>query len=829
MTWQAIYQHLDDDALSTWANPGLLRRAKKALEANEVTLLEMGAEQGQWQNDEALVTLNAQGLTQAACNCPAAGACKHILAAVLHLQQHMADATDTADCATANATEAEADTAAVVTAVAIATPMSIPSPATSALPAWLAPYQHLDEAALSTWGNPGLLRRANKAVEAGEVTLLEIGAEQGQWQNDDALVTLNAQGLTQAACNCPAAGACKHILAAVLWVQQTLQNSSAAADMLAEDTEASQMPNHAQTGLQAALSEALDWERLNVGKIGKVHWRQAYAVWADWQQGLPPSTEVQAAKILFHTDLSSDAVVYLLGGGFAGMLSSIEKKRQVPVHLALIAQLWQEQQQSFPWPEEVLPDDNADASRLGEDERSLLLQLQTACQRLLQLGLNHLMASEVQQWQWLQLSARVERLPRLAGMLRRLAGEVRQLAENHILSDSNDTLLSVARLAAYIEALLHADGERLPSLRGVLRRTYQTQDEAMTVLPLGVNWWQGEGGASGLNVYVWSVEEAAIMTTVQARGNANDRNFNRYSAWNGAGFWNRSAEQIMGHQITLRAPRVLGDRLANQVAVPSQAQSLAPRFFEPALTSYADLVQQSIALSTPFLLPVGSYEPLYLDELEQRLEWVVYDTEQQWGAQLSLVINPVSNERAEQLQWLCEKNIAIDAVLVLARLDGQQVVLEPISVMVRDSAEPVRCLDYHQFSPKRYFWVRKASKPAMLRSTVGTQAAEEHWLDTLCAPVWRLIESRSASGVRAWPELEREQIEAAASQAEALGLALFKNVWQQLAADASAKHILQTAHVMQLARQSQQQWPVFAIDNEETGENSDGNSEEGGA
>ena len=82
-------------------------------------------------------------------------------------------------------------------------------------------------------------------------------------------------------------------------------------------------------------------------------------------------------------------------------------------------------------------------------------------------------------------------------------------------------------MAAYIEALLHADGEHLPSLRGVLRRTYQTQDEAMTVLPLGVSWWQGEGGASGLNVYVWSVEEAAIMTTVQARGNANDRNFNR--------------------------------------------------------------------------------------------------------------------------------------------------------------------------------------------------------------------------------------------------------------------------------------------------------------
>ena len=148
----------------------------------------------------------------------------------------MADAADTAVCDTPSEVAAEADTVAAATTVATEVPMSTSNQITSALPAWLAPYQHLDEAALSTGGNPGLLRRANKAVEAGEVPLLEIGSEQGQWQNDDALVTLNAQGLTQAACNCPAAGACKHILAAVLWVQQSLQNSSAAADTSAENT-----------------------------------------------------------------------------------------------------------------------------------------------------------------------------------------------------------------------------------------------------------------------------------------------------------------------------------------------------------------------------------------------------------------------------------------------------------------------------------------------------------------------------------------------------------------------------------------------------------------
>ncbi|UOO88841.1 SWIM zinc finger family protein [Vitreoscilla massiliensis] len=819
MTWQQLYQHLDDDALSTWANPGLLRRAKKALEAGEVSLVELRDDGGTWHNDDATVTLTAQGLTKAACNCPAAGACKHILAAVLHLQQQ-ANSAPAQSVTETVAAAIPADIAVPVEAAAADSAVNAP-----AVPTWLQSYQLLDDAALSTWANSGLLRRAKKAVEAGEVSLLSLDEAQGQWQNDDAVVTLNPQGLSQSACNCPAAGACKHIVAAVLAAQQVWAE---AAENIATNTDAANgttaSADNSVAALQAALSEATDLERLQLGKIGKVQWRQAYALWADWQQQVPPRIDIQPAKILFHTDLSSDAVVYLLGGGFAGMLSSLDKKRQIPVHLAVLAQLWQQQQLVFPWPDEVVPDENTDASVLGEDERSLLLTLQAACQRLLQLGLNHLMASEAQQWQWLQLSARVERLPRLAGMLRRLAGEVRLLAENHISSDSNDTLLSLARLAAYLDALLHAEGEALLALRGVLRRTYQTQDEAMTLLPLGVNWWQGEGGASGLNVYVWSVEEAAIMTTVQARGNANDRSFNRYSAWSGAGFWNRSAEQIMQNQIVLRAPRVFGDRLANQVAVPSQAQPLTADFFAPALTPYADLIQHSIEQTTPFLLSVSRYEPLYLDELEQSLEWVVYDDSQQWGAQLSLVINEVTRERSQQLQWLCEKNIAISAVLVLARLDGQQVILEPISVMLAEHAEPVRCLDYHQFSPKQFFWQRKQAKPALLRSTIGAAASSEHWLDTLCAPVWRLLEARTASGVRAWLELEREQLLGAAAQAEALGLDLLKTLWQRLAQEASAGNMLQSAHVMQLARQCQQQWPLFEVELQ-IGENDDGNGE----
>lgn len=804
MSWQDIYLHLDDAALAVWGNAGLLRRAKKALEADEVSVLGMGDSEGQWQNDGAVVALNAQGLTQASCNCPAAGACKHILAAVLHLQHHHGDTANSAD-------------AAVGVGVSVPVANSVIEADTGTddklgLPAWTQVFLHVDDAALAVWGNAGLLRRAQKALEAGEVSVLGMGDSEGQWQNDGAVVTLNAQGLTQAACNCPAVGACKHILAAVLHLQQ--QGSMCATTDSSHDSVVADNPS--TEPLQAALTEVLDFERLQLGKIGKVQWRQAYALWQMWQQQDPPQISVQANKILFQTDLSEQAVVYVAGGGFTGMLSSLDKKRQLPTHLALVAYLWQQQQQPFAWPEDVLPDENTDEARLGEYELSLLQQLKQACERLLQLGLTHLMPAESQQWQWLQLSARVERLPRLAGMLRRLAGEVRLLADNHVSSDSNDTLLSVARLYAYVDALLHADADSLPALRGQLRRSYTTQSEAMTLLPLGVHWWQGEGGASGLNVYVWSVEAGCIMTAVQARSNGNDRSFSRYSAWQQAGFWNRSAEQIMTQQIVLQQPRVFGDRLANQVQSASQGSALVAGYFQDALTPLSKLQEQSIEMTMPFLLPVTDYEALYLDELQQSLEWLVYDKSTGWGAQLSLVITDTTRQRAEQLQWLCEKQIPIAAVLVLARLEGQQVVLEPVSVMRANVAEPVCSLDYHQLSPKQYYWNRKPSKPALLRAVIG-MSSSNHWLETLAAPIWRLLEARSASGVRAWPSLECEQIQAVATAAEQVGLQVLAQHWQHLAQDASAASLLHSAHVMQVARQCQQQWPVFelAVENNE--------------
>lgn len=89
MSWQTVYFHYDEDALTVFANAGLLRRAKKDVDNEKVSLTD--ANTGQFSSDGQNVVLHEAGIQQASCDCSASGCCKHILAAVLWLQANNVD------------------------------------------------------------------------------------------------------------------------------------------------------------------------------------------------------------------------------------------------------------------------------------------------------------------------------------------------------------------------------------------------------------------------------------------------------------------------------------------------------------------------------------------------------------------------------------------------------------------------------------------------------------------------------------------------------------------------------------------------------------------
>ena len=174
---------LDDDALAALANKGLVRRAHKDLQKELPQHTGAAGKQLTFAVEGQRVLLGSVP-TAAKCDCGAGSICRHVIAAVLYLRDHLAAAAPAAP------TEPTGDPLAEIMAL---TPND-----------------------LATWAGKGLFRRSLDAprddarCETGPpvtITLPTLNATV-RW--------LDGQGLGGMLCTCHAAGACTHKVAAVL-------------------------------------------------------------------------------------------------------------------------------------------------------------------------------------------------------------------------------------------------------------------------------------------------------------------------------------------------------------------------------------------------------------------------------------------------------------------------------------------------------------------------------------------------------------------------------------------------------------------------------------
>lgn len=82
-----IYLNYTDEILATYANAGLVRRAKKSVDSVQ-HLPDENSDTWQFHCEDYTVSLPASGIQDAHCTCSAHECCKHILSSVLWLQQH---------------------------------------------------------------------------------------------------------------------------------------------------------------------------------------------------------------------------------------------------------------------------------------------------------------------------------------------------------------------------------------------------------------------------------------------------------------------------------------------------------------------------------------------------------------------------------------------------------------------------------------------------------------------------------------------------------------------------------------------------------------------
>lgn len=695
-------------------------------------------------------------------------------------------------------------------------------------------YTQYDEDSLIMHSNAGLLRRARKALN--DVELLQHSDEQLLFKVEECEVLLPIKGITQAQCNCPAQGCCKHIISSILWVQENVAQFSTNQLVLENTTESTTLQQSSNTSVTSehatasAKEQLLDFDPNKIQKqAGKANIRLAYEFIQNWlAQPEQCQIDIQTNKISFQTDLSPDPVLLYPATGFEGILSEINHKQKIAGHLACVAYFFlQYAPEKWQWSIELNEQQNNPNQQLALDDREFIEELKTICQNFIQHGLSHLAKENVMSLHILNMQARAQNLPRLGSLLRTLHGTMRQFLEDDIQVDEQQIYNQLAHLYAYLTALSEIESlnpefqtEALAKLRGVIQRDYQNETIAH-LIPLGCEWWSTDSGAHGLTVCFWDVSEQQIKEVTQARANHLDRTFDMHSAAN-TGIWGSSLSFLLQHQLELTHAKSSSD---TQLSASTDTRFLQKGSFNELTIS--DLDQMNIGVSEwqtlqEMFVPHSSLEQLKsryvllrhrsinapeLNELEQYFEYRVTD---QQDIALKLVI-PIEAEYRVRIKHLTHliQNEKILATLVRVETTQQQLQFIPCSVIWQSSKGlKIFSLDYdHPIQKKSSLAELITGRIEKLLEQKKQWQKQQHLsaLEVLVLETQTLLEFYANTGRSQFDRDDQDKLNELAQQFADLGLSFIRNTLQMGSTqDALATQLLKWRHVLlQLQRLNQ--------------------------
>ncbi|MEW6022156.1 MAG: SWIM zinc finger family protein [Pseudomonadota bacterium] len=591
---------------------------------------------------------------------------------------------------------------------------------------WRAVYGNYDDDALAALASAGLLRRAAKDVEGGKVGWqADGGAAAGVVAADGQRVQLAPQGPGAARCDCPAPGVCKHILAAALWLRSA-PDAAPSADAAAPDAAPVEQANVLEEVL--ALDAVALFKAAGVAAVRK----------AAGMQDTLDTAEIAVHGAVLNIRLPALDLLcrYVAGAGYAGMVSEAEPRLRKALHLLALAAVRRAHGQPFAWPGQAEAAAEPPGG-LGGDETRFLAQARDLVHELCAGGWSHVSDIAAPQLRALATSARVESFPRLAGLLRGLAGVADLLAARDFGVEESQALALSAQVHALTRALeaaaRQADAALLARLRGTARRSFDV-GAAMTLLPLGAYWWEARSGARGLSCAFWDADAGLLRQAVLARRDDSDPGFSRSSAWGQHALWPGvgPADSLAKGALALDQPRLSDDgRLGlggvTRASVTPAWQASDPRWQQAgfddwnalrgAVAGSAGLLGEPLDLV--LLRPAASEAPR-LDEIGQELEWRVFDRERR-ALTLRLPYEHWKASRLDSLEaWIA---FGVTVAGVVARLErGVQGLLEPVTLIVeRGGKLQALSLDYER-GPARPSLAARLAR--MLRGRTAPAAAQ---------------------------------------------------------------------------------------------------------
>jgi hypothetical protein len=548
----------------------------------------------------------------------------------------------------------------------------------------------VDDEALASLANKGLLRRAQKDLESSPPAVVAVEESRVQVQVAEATVDA-VELLAKCTCSCPATGICRHILSALLYLRDSPELS--ACDGPAQSTLFDEEPCGAAAQSAAAPIDApapspaevlanLSDEELQKW-AGKALVRKALKILA---ADLPVEIEA-AASLVVRFPTRNITCRWIPSGGLLSMICSCQAEN-VCEHVVTAVLAYQASlgKRKIALQEAALTESGG-APRCRAD---VLASVGTVLREMVSLGLARLSTATAQRLTTLAVSAHGVDLPRLERMLKSLADEVQLALRRDAQSSSANLLLQAARVEALRTALVK-------SAAAVLVGQHRTQYHdvgQITLTGLGAQRWRSKGGYQGVTVYFWDESRKNWATWSESRpvtqpGFDPAGRFRSDGPWDGCTSPQVAAESVLRLSLAWRNPqgRISG-RAATRALVVGKSR---PRDI-PAITAWPELAERAKRLFGGglgdrnenleiVLLAPKSWGPGCYDTLRQELVRPLMD-EKDRCLQLWLPFTPENEAGVE----LLERHDPAETYGLLGalRLVAGQVCVQPISLYVED-------------------------------------------------------------------------------------------------------------------------------------------------
>lgn len=728
------YQAYDEEALKTYANAGLLRRAKKDVAAGKIQIIDdesiddqstkkPSATEVRLNSDSQIVTLPDNGLTHAKCDCPAVSACKHIVASVLYLQTLAGTQQKSNKLAKSNELAEEND--AQDSVKSDSKPSIIDDGST-------------DHAKVQT-----NIEDLKTATEYKSPTVL------------NELLALQLEDLQKIAKTITKAKRLKAMAMALTY----FETYPIATTTTTTDNDITQID--------------IEQNSINI-QLANQSQRIRYIQGAGFS-GMLSKIEKDTDSYHWLAILEVKRVYY-------------SEQNFQPIKQWLMQSLQTDSTSNNPASNPYL------MQQLPQSTLVLLEDIESEIQKLVTRGLTHIDAFAANRMHLNNTLARSHHLPRLATQLRQISGQMHDFVKGNNHINERQILFGLADLTAYLYQLKHCDGDELVTLRGKLRNAYDTDQNLpkLTLYPLAAEWWQSQGKARGLTLYFYEPNEQQIIDLTQARAQGQDLNFDKQSAWFNA-VWLSSSQSLMNHVNTLSNPRfnangglaVSGSKVTEKSSLKDNYSDYLACVETVSVADWSELVQtwqDKLSLDSELdkvvVLNPTKIGELLVDEIEQCVWWQLADK--------------ANNQLRLRLDWDSDDAQSINSIKKLERLnmhdikmvvakvsfDQDKIELLPLTLILHDG---LFHLNYDRVPTK------KLTLKELLSGKISKLMSKKRRLDEIdvikpmtlshliCEPILTVVESLTANGRIQPTEGQIKQLRYQQKLASDAGLSIIAN------------------------------------------------------